>query len=259
MNKAIFLFTLFIRFTQLSSLLGLLFVSSILPALLSLLCIDKEAAEPVSELFKSPLLPILIGSMFVRDGVANWRAGKDGEYLALLFTRPLLRSEYVVTKWLAGSILVFVIISTQICTFVAVQGVYGHSQMNLFEPYTFVNLALNSFSLTALVVLIACVPLRLGVWLFLLLYYVAIFGSAVAQISLKQTEKPDAFVVVCQGLLWLMQTVSNFAFPSIDVYDVLNAQNFSWLPIIAYFTNISLYLLIATIILNKREFFYATD
>jgi len=56
-----------------------------------------------------------------------------------------------------------------------------------------------------------------------------------------------------------MQTVGNFAFPSIDLYDVLNAQNFSWLPIVGYFTNISLYLLIATVILNKREFFYATE
>jgi hypothetical protein len=258
-NKAVFLFTLFIRFTQLSSLASLLFVAIILPALLSTICLDKEAVEPIAEGFKSPFLPILIASMFVRDGVANWKAGKDGEYLALLFTRPLLRSQYVITKWLAGSILVFAIITVQICAFAAVQQAYGHLSAGLIDLYTFANLALNSFSLTALVVLIACVPLRLGVWLFLLLYYVAIFGSAVAQISLKQSDQPDTFAIFCQAVLWLMQTVGNFAFPSIDLFDVLNAQNFSWLPIIGYFTNISLYLLIATIILSKREFFYATD
>jgi hypothetical protein len=227
--------------------------------IISSLCLDKEAAEPIAEVFKSALLPIVIGSMFVRDGVANWKAGKDGEYLALLFTRPLIRSQYVVTKWLAGSILVFVIISMEILTFAAVQYAYGHPTANLLDPYTFANLALNSFSLTALVVLIACVPMRLGVWLFFLIYYVAIFGSSVAQISLKQTGNPDGFIVFCQAVLWLMQTVGNFAFPSIDLYDVLNAQNFSWLPIVGYFTNISLYLLIATVILNKREFFYATE
>lgn len=259
MNSAIFLFTLFVRFTQPASLFSLLFVSIILPVLISSLCVDKDSVEPVANLFKSPLLPILIGSMFVRDGVANWKAGKDGEYLALLFTRPLVRSEYVVTKWLAGSILVCAIISMQICAFAAVQQIYGHPTANLVDPYTFANFALNSFSLTALVVLIACVPLRLGVWLFVFLYYVAALGTSVAQISFKPTDHPDGFVVVCQALLWVMQTIGNFAFPSIDVYDVLNAQNFSWLPIVGYFTNISLYLLIATIILNKREFFYATE
>ncbi len=256
MNKAIFLFTLFFRFTQLSQALSLVMFAFVLPLGLAFSSTNVQIGHVIETLLMGPLISLILAYYLVKDGVANQKGSAQGEYLALLFTRPLSRTDYLISKWLAGAIGVMLVRLVEIVVYHLAQKGLGHTAGDLGSLPILANVVLNSFSFTALVVLVASVPMRLGVWLLLLLNYAALFGGSLADFSLRDAGGTNAFFA---AFAWLMQSIKTFLFPSINVFDLLNTVQFSWQPIVSYFLNISLCLLLASAILNRREFFYAND
>src|SRR5262249_29826527 len=57
----------------------------------------------------------------------------------------------------------------------------------------------------------------------------------------------------------LSMVIQQFMFPAIDMETALTTSRFSYLPFITYVSNISLYLLLAILTYNRRQFSYSYD
>lgn len=259
MSKAVFLFTLLVKFSSISSVLGLLFLAVIAPIILSSVALDGRTADMLIGLVTGPTLAMSISYMFIQDNIANTRQLNDGEYLSLLFSRPLARSEYIVSKWLAASVGVLLIMLLNMFTFNAAQMVQARSSLIAIDGWTVANVALNALSYSALMVVIRSFPMRLGMTVFIILVYASLVGPALNfSMSSYEATLPVA-VMFFQAIAFVSMILQQFVYPSIDLYEIINSTVPSLLPVLTYVSNILVYLLCATWLLNRREFSYGED
>src|SRR6516165_4951375 len=103
MSIAILMFTIkrYMHWRTLISVGMLLFVWSMTAAafLSTDMVVPREWAR--SMLF-GPFVPMCVALSIISPHFANSQQRKDGEYLSLIFSRPLPRWSYVITKWLSG-------------------------------------------------------------------------------------------------------------------------------------------------------------
>lgn len=259
MSPAVFLFTLIAKFSNLSSVLGLFFLAIVVPVILSAVALDGKTADTLISIVSGPTLAMAISYTFIQDNIANTRQLNDGEYLSLLFSRPLARSEYIVSKWLAGSFGVFTIMVLNILTFNLAQLGQGRSSLVSTDIWAISNLALNALSYSALMVVIRSFPMRLGIAVFIVLVYASMFGQILNfSMSSYEAALPAAYYFF-QTLSVVSGFLQQFVYPSIDLYEVFNSTRFSILPLVVYVSNVLLSLLFATMLLNRREFSYGED
>lgn len=261
MNPAILIYT-FARHFRPTALLGLFGYTVLLPLFLSSVSTGEEASSLLTPLITGPTLPMVIAYSFVQSTVANSRSINDGEYLALLFSRPLSRASYVLTKWIAGSIAVSTIVVLQLFIFYFAQSFQGHDQSRLISEQSIANLILNSISYTALVVCISSVPMKLGLPLFFCIVYISLFGSMLPSMVERSTDPSTAnsfSYILVAAIGNIFQTLQGFVLPSIDLFSATSNTTFSWLPFANYISNVLVYLTIATLIMSRREFFYAAE
>jgi hypothetical protein len=259
MSKAVFIYTILAKFSSPSSIFSLLFLAVIAPAFLSTMALDGRTAELLTSIIGGPTLAMLISYTFIQDNVANTRQLNDGEYLSLLFSRPLARCQYVVSKWLAGSFGVFCIMLLNILTFNCGQMLQSRTTLIELDTWKIADLILNALGYSALMVVIRAFPLRLGLTVFFILVYVSLIGPAFNfSMSSYETVMPLA-VGFFQLIVLLSNFLQNFIYPGIDLYDVFNSTRFSILPLVSYLSNVLLYLFFATMLLNRREFSYGED
>jgi hypothetical protein len=259
MSKAVFLFTILAKFSNLSSVFNLVFLAVLAPVIFSSVALDGRTADTLISIVSGPTLAMLISYTFIQDNVANTRQMNDGEYLSLLFSRPLARWQYVVSKWLAGAVGVFCIMSCDIVSFNCAQIVQSRNTLIQADVWTIANLAFNSLGYSALMVVIRSFPMRLGLTVFFILVYISLIGPAF-NFSMTSYESmlPLAYYFF-QTVASVSNLLQQFIYPGIDVYDVFDSARFSVLPFVSYVSNVLLYLLLATILLNRREFSYGED
>lgn len=259
MSKAVYLFTLLVKFSSWSSILGLMFLALGVPMVLSSVALDGRTADMLINLVNGPTLAMAISYTFMQDNIANTRQLNDGEYLSLLFARPLTRAQYIVSKWLAGSTGVFVIMVINILTFNLFQVAQGRSTLVEVSAWSMLDLLLNALSYSALMVVIRSFPMRLGITVFIILVYASLIGPALSFSMSSYESTVPAVYWLFQTLVFVSTFLHQFVFPGIDIYEVCNSTRFSLLPLVTYASNILVYLLLATILLNRREFSYGED
>lgn len=259
MNLGILIFTL-ARLITPSSGLSLFFMTVVMPCFIGMT--PKTGRTDIADLFVSSLfnsiMPLLIGYIIVADNVANSKNLNDGEYLSLLFTRPITRSSYVLTKWVAGTI------GVAICVFVAYSffllGCLFSGRPASLDPIECANILLNCLSAVALVVLVSTVPLRLGVFLLVVIFYVSGLGPLFTTVSMKATSNGQIGVATfTSGVGSILLFLQSLTHQSIDLNELMNSVSFSWKTIIVYLSNLTVYLSLAILIMNKREFYYASE
>lgn len=134
----------------------------------------------------------------------------------------------------------------------------GRCETTLLTNYGLISVILNSFGATAVVVLLNSFPPKLGMVFFLLTLYGSILGGNIAEMALAKSQ--DNFTaIIFQAILQLCAFVRSCSSPTFDTYATFTAINFSWLPILSYASNLSLFLCLAVLVLNHREFFYASE
>ncbi len=209
-----------------------------------------HAIEAALDLALSPLLLILVCWRFATDSVA-----KDAEYLALLFTRPITRTSYVITKAVTASLggqlmiwkmLLFMAISEVIMRVTPFVFINGWDALNLFA---------NSISFGCLAVAIYRLPSKWATVAYVALLY-AYLGNSLVSTGMKLTGPAKEM----SGTLETMRAALYAIFvPSIDLETTFRSTSFSVVPILAFVSNILIYLTVATVLLNKRELSYAED
>lgn len=219
---------------------------------------SHESREMARAMLFGPAIPMFLAYSVVCPQVANYQRAKDGEYLSLLFTRPITRASYIITKWAAGS--VFVVTVNLLMALVALVPpiVAGRYSENILDGFSITDAAFNSMGYTALVVFFASFPFRIGIYLFFLAwYFVAIISLTTGVVSFVGSAVwgGDAFRVFSV----IAQFLYGFFVIGVDSYHLLNSAQSPLLSIVTYASNVVLYLTLAVWVMSLREFFYAND
>lgn len=262
MNKAIFLFTMKRYFHWVNLVVG-----SILLILFSTMCgvlltIDSPLTlEAARSFLVGPLMPLIVSYSVISPQVANSQRRKDGEYLSLIFSRPIPRWSYVVTKWLTGSTLVLFIMTLQIALSYGISrvagAILGVQPGNVLDACAIIDGVLNTLGFTALVVFISSMPQRYAVILVLMYaYFMCLLTFSVGTASYLDSLSLEQ---VSKNITALAQLLFSIFVVGFDSYHVINSATLPIANILIYLSNIALYLTLATLVMSYREFFYAND
>ncbi len=257
MNKAIIVQT-FLRLARPGTLLTLVMFILVYPTAiiavmsrLSNVVLDYQA---LSNLVYGPMMISVVAFTFVSSSIGNTKSLDDGEYLALLFSRPIFRWEYVLSKWLAGFLLVISVIGVQTVIFLALLHLIGRGDQMSVTFIDMANIILNALQTVALVVMIFAFPARIGALFFAGLLYL----SFAAPIIVKSIPGGVSFLngSFLDMLNFGAGCLRSFTYSPIDIDPYFNSVQMLWLPVITFLSNIVLYLWLAIVVLNNREFFY---
>lgn len=219
-------------------------------------------AEMCRWLLFGPTLPFVISSIIVMPQVANSQQRKDGEYLSLLFTRPLSRTTYILTKWLSAATFTFLAIIAQalLATLFAMvmQPIFNLTNVpNMIDGYALIDVASNSLTFSALAMLLCACPSRIRTWL--ALGVLVVLFTLMGSFGLTILTSGANFMEASKSFLAFTKFVSSFFLVSVDSYHLINTAGSPLTNIIIHISNVVLYLALAAFILCQREFFYAND
>lgn len=263
-NKAIFKFTVMSACLDRMKLAYVALLGFIVPIGMKLAALYHGSSD--SQTFE--MLTGKVGVSFIMmvlclglAGNTTTQSGRGGEYLPLLFSRPVSRCQYVFTKWVAITAIGGALAALQNILVFACGLFYG-----------------ESVSMTGLISMIIERFLDAGIlaagmlWTMLnkhpafqvvsvLAFYVWMLGQTVPPVSVAgpQASGVDQLALECTKImLEASGTIGDIVLPGVNVYDLMHSQTLSLLPLVGYFSTLVLYLTGAIVATNKREFFYGT-
>ncbi len=263
MNRAIFKFSFFQKFTHWLDWFILAAIALGPSVVLVLVLFEVEdvsyrrnIAGNLYSNFNDSNLLMLLTYVFVSDGLVNRKAIGDVAPLSLVFTRPISRASYVFSKWMAGLLGAMLILIPSAIVFQITARCMGVSE-TFVDGYSILEMVLNSVSYSALMVLLHSLPGAFGPLTYLTLIGITNIGNMVA--SYNNKDIPWFWMQVCDAAILISFWFGDFTYPAIDVFTILTSVAFDWNQVVIYASNIVIYLGLATVILSRREFFYATE
>lgn len=251
MNKAVFIFTLWLKITQVDK------SDIIVLAFIVLGCISVGLAKldymPVLDIFRNPAFMLVVGYSFAKDSSLNLNSLSDGEYFALLFTRPIKRSSYILTKAVVTALGIAALVSGGLLICLLSQIVTGAEKIVFLDKFELLSVFANCWSFGCLMVFLRALPPKISNIAFVMFVYGCAGGSA-----LNFGAKLNFDLLPSTIYLWgtLCDIVQQFFYPALDVEVALNSITFDPLPVVSYVSNCLIYLLAATLLVNRREFSY---
>jgi hypothetical protein len=195
-------------------------------------------------------------------GNTSTQGGRGGEYLPLIFTRPITRAEYVITKWVIITLMGGTLAAVQ-NMIVAIAGVpFGE----MLTAQAVVSMVLERF-LDAAMISAAMILTMLNRNAYFQIaaiigFYVWLAGQTIPPVSVAgphPTGADQMSLDATTALLNASQYIADLVLPTLPLYDMINAQQFAIGPVLAYLSTLVLYLVFAIAITNRREFFYGTS
>lgn len=204
-----------------------------------------------------PFVPMVVALSIISPHFANSQQRKDGEYLSLIFSRPVPRWSYVITKWLSGVIFTLAIVFIQCIIAFTFASFFGRQPQDIVDGYSIADTILNAFSYTALLVLISSLPSPWGYWIFSWFWVCCVFITmGVGTMSFITSLSVDE---LSRSITTASQLLFSFFTAGFDSYHVVQSSKLPLVDIVIYISNLVLYLTLSVFIMNRREFFYAND
>lgn len=199
----------------------------------------------------NPAVLLIVAMRFTTD---SYQAGN--EYYALLFSRPIRRFDYVLTKAFAGWLGTQFFVAKVVLILMVMQLLFGISPLILPGGLQLLSVSANALSASCLSLLICKLPEKLSSWALLL-----ITGSYLAGSASSASLKPEGILanVPMQQGESLFAAIGTVFYPYLDLDALFSATTFSFIPFLNYTSNIFIYLLIAAWLLSRQEFSYAND
>jgi hypothetical protein len=253
MSKAIFLFTFLMK----ASKFGKWEIGFTIVLFLSFwgMALSRSDMHIALDGFLSTPMLIFYAYVFTQDSAFNRHSLDDGEYFALLFTRPLTRASYILTKAVVAACGIIYFVIYLLILFFLGQLLGGAKTFVFPDAWQALNLLVNAFGFGCLVVMIRALPTRVGGWVLIVFWYASAVGT-VADRGTKITSLDPSATYAWESCCFLCKQILS---PAIDLEAVFMNASFSWTPVVSFLSNCFIYLLIATIIICRREFSYAQD
>lgn len=166
--------------------------------------------------------------------------------LQLIFARPVRRSEYVLSRWLAVSLGASLLSLVQIGFYVALAAARGAAPSADAVLQFALGRELQIFGVAATMALLS--SLIGGVGDLAIYALLTIMGGVVGMIGqLRQSG----------AITWIGHEIGTLVSPKIEIAQIV-AGSPSWFAIATYASNLTLCLLLAILILNRKELSYAS-
>jgi ABC-type transport system involved in multi-copper enzyme maturation permease subunit len=231
MNRALFRSTLRERFSSVVTIVVMALFTFVVPLALGLDNGPIASAEG--------LTGVLVPLLFLSAGVIG-RDVSSGT-LALVFTRPLRRSDYLLTKWLAISSLAAGVSIAQLLTQATVLALrhrgesWTHLWQNAVERVVF------SFALASVLILLSTLVAR-G-------WNIALWAGGPLLLTILASVR---------GLQPVTTAAVPIFVPRINVWQAFYATPISWFAITSVLSTITLALALSVWVMNRKELSYAS-
>lgn len=253
MNKAILKYSLLLKLSQIGwfeiVLMFLMFMGGLGAGM------SQSGAQQLYDVFTHPALLLILGWRFSRDIALNQHSSKDGEYFSLLFTRPITRVSYVVTKALVTCLGAMTTVFALLSVIFLGQLISGAPHPLFPDGWQCLSLVANAWSFSCLIMMLRVMPPKIGEWMLLF----CLMGAAGTAFSFGIKVDNAGQQAILQGWDAVSTIYHQLFFPAFDAQVIFERTPFSVVPIVSYVSNCLLYLLGASVIINHREFSYAQD
>lgn len=250
-----------------------------------------EAAEPTAiDSYYCALVfafVVVTSSNCVGNAVS---VGGRGDYLPLIFTRPLSRYSFVFSKWLSIAVAVASVSLLQYTIMFLTGALEARCMTQQMIACGFVERITDSLSVAAIMMLVYLLPSQTYVLIGILAVEFAVFYRALSQVSFLASPTDgtasDALLILealgikpwfekfCAPMLFgpsgslpleecghTFKAIVEFLSPTLHVYDLFGADPLSncWLPLTKWLFNVCLAVLLTIAIVNAREYHYGAD
>ncbi len=249
MNLAVLVYTFLLRTKKLRKI-DLVFDAMLIVACFGSVMQGPGMVQRFIDLLMNPATMMIMAWGFATDSMV-----KGTEYQALLFTRPLTRSSYVVSKTLMTWLGAQFVFWKCFVALLAANLLLHPKTVTFFTGWDLLYIVANTLSFGALAVAVHRLPTKWAGLAYILLFY-SYLGGAAMPAGLKFTGSAQSATVPME---MTREAFSHVLYPVIDLEAVFHSTTFSIVPILAYISNILIYITVATIMLNRRELSYAQD
>lgn len=194
-------------------------------------------------------------------GNSTTQTGRGGEYLPLLFSRPVSRCEYVFTKWITITIIGGTLAAIQNVLIVCCGLFFGEQTSTTGLVSMLIERFLDAGIISAGMLWSMLNKHPAFQIISICAFYVWMMGQTVPPVSVAGPQAEGVDQLALEATKIMLDSsgyIGDLILPGINVYDLLHSHVFSILPAIAYFSTLSIYITGAIISTNKREFFYGT-
>lgn len=195
-------------------------------------------------------------------GNTSTQGTRGGEYLPLIFTRPLTRADYIFTKWISITLIGGALAALQ-NIIVAAAGLFFGEVITLQALMSMVmERFLDAAMIAAAMLLIMLNKNAIFQIVSIVLGYIWLAGQTIPPVSVAGPTPSGVDELALHStkiMLDTSQLVADLIIPTLNVYDLLNLSYFPLTPILAYISTLVAYLVLTIAVTNRREFFYGTD
>ncbi len=265
MNRAILKFTAMSCFLDRIKVVYVIFMGLVIPVGMKWETLSRGAAESQTfEMFTGSVgvALVLTGLCLGAAGTSTSRSAYSGECLPLIFSRPLTRAEYVVTKWCAIALVCGAITALQNILVAFVGMCFGEVWTVQIIGAQVLERLLDAGILSAAFLATMLARNRILQVFAMAAFYVWLVGQTLPPVSVAGPNLPGLDgVQVAGGQMFFLAShrIGDFLLPGIHVYEAMNALNFPWIELVCYVSTLLVYLFAAVAMTTRRDFFYGTD
>lgn len=169
--------------------------------------------------------------------------------LQLIFTRPISRSAYVLSRWLGLVAAVLAVYAFQIIVTSGIMLSRGHSFSDINYGEHLMEAVLLTMALSAVIICLSSILTGYGDLRAILLLWLL---QIVCEMFRNSEQHAELFSV-------LGSQISGVLIPSLDINLVLHGEPYGWLLIVPYVAVLVASLVIAIFVMNRKELSYAAS
>jgi ABC-type transport system involved in multi-copper enzyme maturation permease subunit len=179
----------------------------------------------------------------------------------LIFTRPISRSQYIISKWITLALIGGGFSALQNLVIAAIGLGCGESITGPAVLSMVLERFLDAALLSAAMILTMLARNPAFQIVAILAFYVWLAGQTIPPVSIATGGSgiQDLSIEATKLMLSLSQTAGQAVLPTLNIYDLFSAPLTALSPVLAYLSMLTLYLVAAIEVTNRREFFYGTN
>lgn len=216
----------------------------------------EMVAKNVWNYFSTPTIYLMLSYLFISDGLLTGKPTGEPETLNLLFTRPITRTAYVLSKFICGVVGSVVIMLGSALLTLGAATILGINE-NPIDTYFVASIVLNSLLFSAFYVFLHCFPALLGLVVYLFFSGCQTIGD-ILSIGYNSAT-PTFFKYVKQAILFFNYWLGD-VYPSCVDFSLIATSYYACTElIVVYLSNLAAFLYLAILLLSIREFSYGSD
>lgn len=217
--------------------------------------LQKLIAGGIHHYFLQSVVYLLFAYMFISDGPAGGKLVAEADSLSLLFTRPVTRFCYVLTRYLAAVVGTSILMLGALLLVYLVGFCYGITAIDI-SLLTVATIVLNAASWSSLVIFLHSAPPLIAIVTVFILMGCAGVGNIYSHVEQSTNAFLELLKTIC---LFINEWFGDFMPTSIDLLAMSTASAFDIYELAIFFSNIAFFILIAAFALSCREFSYGSE